>query len=184
MLRLLFFILLACLGLFQNKRIELDVQGCELTAQYVLPMPSRDYDLLRVIGNGCEGRDQISIFSFKGGECLYITNDASLCTIANLETYISKEVTCELAGDTWRRIVNQESNYFAETSGYNESSGFYRDWQSFDVCIGYYGVPRDKKELFDAAIDNLRVRRVYSTSKNTATKVFILTPRTAKNING
>lgn len=89
------------------------------------------------------------VFIYDSGACLYISNGESLCPELD-----ATEDDC-ITGNVIKWLGAREKDCQLEYMGERPTSKYYRELQSFRVCIGYYGVSIGEKEAFDATLDKL-----------------------------
>lgn len=154
---------------FYTERVVLDVLDQDIEVQYEYRIPSKSYNLAILLGTDVGGSGKTYIYTFESGACLYLSNEGSLCPALSDNESITGDVIQRTIRDdlitSEGLMINEGEKYYVEREGFTEESGYYRDWESFDVCIGYYGVRKEEKLSFDTAINSLRAIKARSWDK-------------------
>lgn len=134
----------------QIINVTMEVMERSMTATYSVLLPKGNYKYLGITG----GETSIAhTYRFEDGGVLYLSNEWSFCPVLSDKDYITGQNSLR-----WFGAYNID--YFRDTCGFIPGFGYYRDWQSFDVCIGYYNVPIESKKVFDEAIRSLHVTQL------------------------
>ena len=134
--------------------VRFDLMYTDNSVLFEFNLPKGKHSTLKVLTSDVGGIGRAYVYSYNNGSTFYISNDISLCP-----EYLGKEEQL-LIGKAFL-LDSLSSVSFLDIDGYDPKSGYYRDWQSRYICIGYYGVSSSNKALFDKAIVSLRVRRKY-----------------------
>lgn len=151
MKRILLSVLLALsAGIECETSIQLDVLYYNIQVEYAFHLPV-GYNKTKSFHVKCTdvgGVGYIYYYNYDDGSTLYISNASSPSPYTKQEQ--------EIVGSVLTIILEEDPNRCIEQAGYIDGSGYYRDRQSHDICIGYYNVSEAKKEEFDRAINSLR----------------------------
>ena len=150
------FILMLIPILCGKKRIVLDVINRDIYALYEFSIPKGRYNMVRITISDVGGIGYVYKYIFKNGGTLFVSNTNSCFNeVSNTNESI--------VGDPFKRD-NLPAYSFIDKKGFDNINGYYRIWESFDVCIGYYGVSSGNKSKFDNAVESLRSICVYAKS--------------------
>jgi len=151
-----FFILLFILSSLlcgSKERVRLDVLDWDVSVVYEFSIPKREHKEYCIETTDVGGIGKTYVYEFDEGATLYITNSYSLlpseCTNARQP----------IVGDAIMRLILPDG-YSRSTEGHLDS-GYYREWESLDVCIGYKDVAYSQKKEFDAAVNSLKAIKTY-----------------------
>lgn len=136
--------------LCEKKHVRFDMMYRDSSVLFEFKLPQGKHSTQILMTSDVGGVGCAHVYSYENGATLYISNDISLCP--------------ELKGKDSLLIGNAisietDSPSYSDIDGYDLDSGYFRDWQSKDICIGYYGVTPNNKAEFDTAIESLCVCR-------------------------
>ena len=134
-----------------KKHVRFDMMYRDISVLFEFKLPKGKHSTQILMTSDIGGVGCAHVYSYENGATLYISNDISLCPEL-------KGKECLLIGNAILIETDSPTNYF-DIDGYYPDSGYYRDWQSKDICIGYYGVTPNNKAEFDTTIESLCVCR-------------------------
>ncbi len=147
-------LMMLCFVFGHKTIIVLDVLNNDSQVVYMFYRPegSCRKEVYHFTDVGGEGKTYL--YKYRSGATLYLSNGESLCPLKDGNHYC-------LTGDAITIGVYPD-DYSLSYSGYIQNEGYYCEYQTRAICVGYYGVKSDEKDSFDRAVES--INRVYQRS--------------------